>query len=116
MQELDLQDMWFQQDAATWHTAGVTMNLLRGEFGENFISRSEAINWPPRSCDLTPLDCLLWDYVKAHVYTDKPTSIAALEDNIEAFIREVPAEILARVPMECEWTILSAVAVNICMK
>ena len=41
-------------------------------------------------------------YVKAHVYTDKPASITGLEFNIEAFIREIPAEILERV---CQnWT------------
>jgi hypothetical protein len=34
MQELDLHDMWFQQDGATCHTARATMDLLRGEFGE----------------------------------------------------------------------------------
>ena len=39
----------------TWHTARVTMDLLRGEFGELFISGSGPVNWP-RSCDLTPLD------------------------------------------------------------
>ena len=42
---------------------------------------------PPRSYDFTPLDLFVWGYVKAHVYTDKPSSIDALEDNIEAFIR-----------------------------
>lgn len=75
MQELDLHDMWFEQDGATCHTTRVTMDLLRGEFGEQFISRLGPVNWPPRSCDLTPLDYFLWDYVKAHVYTDKPASI-----------------------------------------
>ena len=35
-------------------------------------------------------------YVKAHVYTDKLASIDVLEDNIEAFIRDIPAEILER--------------------
>ena len=87
MQERDLHDMWCQQDVATFHTARVTMNLLRGEFGKHFISRSATINWSPRSCDLRPLDYFLWGYVKAHVYTDKPASIDALEDNIEAFVR-----------------------------
>ena len=29
--------MWFQQDAAACHTARVTMDLLRGEFGEHCI-------------------------------------------------------------------------------
>ena len=64
-----LPKMQEQQDGVTCHTARVTMDLLRGEFGEHFISRSGSINWPPRSCDLTPLDYLLWCYVKAHVYT-----------------------------------------------
>ena len=39
-----------------------------------------------------PLDYFLGDYVKVHVYTDKPASIGALEDKIEAFIRKIPAE------------------------
>ena len=54
IQELVFHDIWFQQDGATCHTARLTMDLLRGEFGEHFISRSGPINWPPRSCDLTP--------------------------------------------------------------
>ena len=40
IQEPDLHDMWFQQDGATWHTARETMDLLRGEFGDYFNSRS----------------------------------------------------------------------------
>ena len=32
MLELDLHDIWFQQDGATHHTARVTMDLLRGGF------------------------------------------------------------------------------------
>ena len=46
-QELDLHDIWFQQDGATCHTACVTMDLLSGEFGEHLISLSGAVNWPP---------------------------------------------------------------------
>ncbi|KAL7726609.1 hypothetical protein ACLKA6_010474 [Drosophila palustris] len=42
------------------------------------------------------LDYFLWSHVKAHVYTDKPASIDALEDNIEVFIREIPAEMVER--------------------
>ena len=68
------------------------MDLLRGEFGEHFISRSATLNWPPRSCYATPLDYFLWDYVKAHVCRDRLASIDALQDNIEALIREIPAE------------------------
>ena len=53
MQELDLHDMWFQQDVETCHTARVRMDLLRGEFGEHFISRSIPVNWSPRSLMLS---------------------------------------------------------------
>ena len=84
--------MCFQQDGATCHTARLTIDLLRGKCGEHFISRSALVNWPLRSCDLTPLDYFLWGYVKVHDYTDKPVSIAALEDNIEALISDIPAE------------------------
>ena len=82
----DLLDRRFQQDVATCHTARVTVGLLRGEFGENLISRSGPVNWPPISCDLMPLDYFLLVFVKAYVYTDSHASIDALEDNIEAFI------------------------------
>ena len=73
------------------------MDLLRDEFGEQFISRSGSVNWPPRSCDLTPLDYFLYGDVKAQVYIDKLASIDALQDNIELFICNIPAEMLERV-------------------
>ena len=56
IQELDLYDIWFQQDGAICPTARVTTDLLRGEFGEHFISLSGLANWPFTSFDLTPLD------------------------------------------------------------
>ena len=83
--------MWFQQECATCHTALVTMDLLRGEFGEHFISRSGPVNWPPRSCNLTHLYYFLLGYVKDHIYSGKPAAIDALEDKIKAFTREIPA-------------------------
>ena len=63
MQELD------------FHYMRVTVDLLRGDLSEHFISRSGLGNWPPRSCDLTSLDYFLLDFAKALVYTDKSASI-----------------------------------------
>ena len=40
LNELDINDMWFQQDGATSHTACVTIDLLKGKFGERVISRN----------------------------------------------------------------------------
>ena len=47
------------QDGATWHTANETINLLKKTFGERIISRRGPVAWPPKSCDLTPLDYFL---------------------------------------------------------
>ena len=64
MQELDLHDMCFQQDAATRQTAHVIMDLFRAEFSERFILRSGPVNWPSISYNLTPLDYFLCICVK----------------------------------------------------
>ena len=44
-------------------------------FAPCFISRRANAVWPPRSCDLTPLDYYLWDAVKDKCYADKPETI-----------------------------------------
>ncbi|GFX30981.1 hypothetical protein TNCV_2024841 [Trichonephila clavipes] len=56
----DVQELWFQQDGATCHTDRATIDLLKDTFGDRLISRFGPVNWPPRSCDLTPLDYFLW--------------------------------------------------------
>ncbi|GFX75035.1 putative transposable element [Trichonephila clavipes] len=68
----DVQVLWFQQDGATCHTARATIDLLKDTFGDHLISRFGPVNWPPRSCNLTPLDYFLWGYVNSLVYADKP--------------------------------------------
>ncbi|GFV76253.1 transposable element Tc3 transposase [Trichonephila clavipes] len=60
----DVQELWFQQDGETCHTARATIDLLKDTFGDRLISRFGPVNWPARSCDLTPLDYFLWGYVK----------------------------------------------------
>ena len=93
----DLNHIWFQQDGATAHTSRETMDLLRRQFGEQLISRFGPVSWPPRSCDITPLDFFLWGYVKSKVYADKPATIQALEANITRVINAIPVEMLERV-------------------
>ncbi|GFW38088.1 transposase [Trichonephila clavipes] len=85
----DVQEMWFQQDGATCHTARATIDLLKDTLGDCLISRFGPVNWPPRSCDLTPLDYFLWGYVKSLVYADKPKTL----DHLEDYIRRVIADI-----------------------
>ncbi|GFW09335.1 putative DD41D transposase [Trichonephila clavipes] len=75
----DVQEMWLQQDGTTCHTARATIDLLKDTFGGRLISRFGPVNWPPRSCDLTPLDYFLWGYVKSLVYADKPQTLDHLK-------------------------------------
>ncbi|GFY18408.1 uncharacterized protein TNCV_2396371 [Trichonephila clavipes] len=93
----DVQELWFQQDCATCHTARATIDLLKDTFGDRLISRFGPMNWPPRSCDLTPLDYFLWDYVKSLVYADKPQTLDHLEDNIRRVIADIRPQMLEKV-------------------
>ncbi|GFT53633.1 transposable element Tcb2 transposase [Trichonephila clavipes] len=93
----DVQELWFQQDGATSHTARATIDLLKDTFGDRLISRFGPVNWPPRSCDLTPLDYFLWGYVKSLVYADKPQTLDHLEDNIRRVIADIRPQMLEKV-------------------
>ncbi|GFV88765.1 uncharacterized protein TNCV_3355171 [Trichonephila clavipes] len=93
----DVPELWFQQDGATCHTARATIDLLKDTFGDRLISRFEPVNWPPRSCDLTPLDYFLWGYVKSLVYADKPQTLDHLEDNIRRVIADIRPQMLEKV-------------------
>ncbi|GFT00247.1 uncharacterized protein TNCV_2738151 [Trichonephila clavipes] len=92
----DVQELWFQQDGATCHTALATIDLLKDTFGDRLISRFGPLNWPPRSCDLTPLDYFLWGF-KSLVYADKPQTLDHLEDNIRRVIADIRAQMLEKV-------------------
>ncbi|GFV90113.1 uncharacterized protein TNCV_4378291 [Trichonephila clavipes] len=93
----DVQELGFQQDGATCHTARATIDFLKDTFGDRLISRFGPVNWPPRSCDLTPLDYFLWGYVKSLVYADKPQSLDHLEDNIRRVIADIRPQMLETV-------------------
>ncbi|GFW42809.1 transposable element Tcb2 transposase [Trichonephila clavipes] len=87
----------FQQDGATCHTARATIDLLKDTFGDRLISRFGSVNWPPRSCDLSPLDYFLWSYVKSLVYADKPQTLDHSEDNIRRVIAHIRPQMLEKV-------------------
>ncbi|GFW20965.1 uncharacterized protein TNCV_1714721 [Trichonephila clavipes] len=93
----DVQELWFQQDGATCHTARATIDLLKDTFGDRIISRFGPVNWPPRSCDLTPLDYFLWGYVKSLVYADKPQTFVHLGDKIRRVIADIRPQMLDKV-------------------
>ncbi|GFU33049.1 DUF4817 domain-containing protein [Trichonephila clavipes] len=77
--------------------ARATIDLLKDTFGDRLISRFGPVNWPPRSCDLTPLDYFLWGYVKSLAYADKPQTLDHLEDNIHCVIADIWPQMLEKV-------------------
>ncbi|GFU91841.1 DUF4817 domain-containing protein [Trichonephila clavipes] len=93
----DVQELWFQQDGATCHTARATIDLLKDTFGDRLISRFGPVNWPPRSCDLPPLDYFLWGYVKSLIYANKPQTLDHLEDNVRRVIADIRPQMLEKI-------------------
>ena len=89
IEEEDIGNIWFQQDGATCHTAEATLDVLRPVFEDRIISHRADVVWPPRSCDLTPLDYYLWGALNDKCYADKPETIDALKDNIREAIGEI---------------------------
>ena len=88
--------MWFQQDGATCHTNRANMALLQETFPGRVASRHGDVKWPPTSCDLTPLDFLLWGYAKDPIYADKP-STEHLNTNIRQSMAERPPNMCQKV-------------------
>ena len=70
-------------------TPEATLDVLRPVFEDRIISRIADVVWPPRSCDLAPLDYYLCGAVKDKCYADKPETIDDLKDNIRKAIGEI---------------------------
>ncbi|KOC70342.1 hypothetical protein WH47_02846 [Habropoda laboriosa] len=97
LNSMNVDDIRFQQDSATCHTSKETIALLKEMFNGRVISRGGDINWPPRSCDLTPLDFFLWGFLKSKVYPNNPETIDELKDNITVAINETEFQLCENV-------------------
>ena len=93
----DVNDMFFEKDGTTCHTAAETMKLLRTKFHGRVISRRGDVNWPPRSCDLAPLDFFLWGFLKGKVYANDPQTILELKEEIRRTIDEISPQLCQNV-------------------
>ena len=71
--------------------------LLSENFPGRVISRNGDYNWPPRSCDLTPLYCFLWGHVEDKVYAYASQSIQELKEKIRAVIDEIEPQMCENV-------------------
>ncbi|GFU97980.1 transposable element Tc3 transposase [Trichonephila clavipes] len=77
--------------------AHATIDLLKDTLGDRLISRFGPVSWPPRSCDLTPLDYFLWGYEESLVYADTPQTLDHLEDIIRRVIADIRPQMLEKV-------------------
>lgn len=89
--------VWFQQDGAPPHYALQVRALLDREFRNRWIGRRGAIEWPPRSPDLNPLDFFLWGYLKQRVFLTKPANTEELIHRITEETRQIPPEMIQKV-------------------
>ena len=89
IEEEDIDNIWFQQNGATCHTAEALLDVLRPVFEDRIISRKADVVWPSRSCYLIPLDYYLWGAIKDKCYADKPETIDTLKDNSREAIDEI---------------------------
>jgi hypothetical protein len=70
--------------------------------------KTENVEYPSRSSNLTPLDFLLWGALKNAVYTSKPCTLEDLKHDIEITCAIVPLATIQNVccmssTMHCCW-------------
>ena len=73
------------------------VKFLQTKFHGRVISRRGDVNWPPRSCDLTPLDFFLWGFLKGKVYANDPQTIPELKEEIRRTINEISPQLCQNV-------------------
>ena len=84
-------DIIFQQDGVPCHYAVVVRNFLNLVFLQSWIGRKCPVAWPPRSCDLTPMDFSEWGIVRDLVFTEPPADIELMKVMLqEAFATFTP--------------------------
>jgi len=92
-----MEEMWFQQDGPTAHTARASMTVVRQMSPQHVVSRFGDVPWPPRSPDLSACNFFLWSYLKSKVYVQKPRTVDDLNVSIRKEIATVPQEMLVNV-------------------
>lgn len=82
LNEEEIRNIWWAQDGAPAHRTRNVRACLTRLFRQNVIGIGHAVEWPPRSPDLTPLDFFCWGYLKSKVYLTPPQDIEQLRERI----------------------------------
>ena len=87
----------YQQDRAPPHWSMDVQRSLNTTYPNRWIGRDGSLFWPPRSPDLTPLDFLLWDYVKDSVIATPVNDIGELRARMRDVFPTITGEMLTRI-------------------
>ena len=90
------QDMIFMQDGAPPHYATAVRHFLNDALPGQWLGRRGPLEWPARSCDITPCDFFLWGWAKEQVYSRSPSTLEELEHAIRDVLTNIPAEFLKK--------------------
>ena len=91
------------QDRVPPHFSCFVTDVLNERFPDSWIGRGGPIPWPPRSPDLSPLDCFLWGYIKNIVYDEKIRNIQHLQERITSAIETVTRDMIQKTWQEIEF-------------
>ena len=86
--------MWFQQDGATAHTAGESIQFLKTLFPNWLISRFGNAPWALRSPDLTLLDFFSRENLQEKLYVNRPSNLEDLKATICREIRSITSDLV----------------------
>ena len=89
-----VQRIIFQQDGAPPHYLTEVRTWLNQKFQGKWIGRRGAIEWAPRSPDLTPLDFFLWGYLKQKVYSKPVKDLEELRQRIKDHVQLIESDTL----------------------
>lgn len=92
-----IENVYFQQDGATAHTARRSLETLRNMFPGRLISRFGDIPWAACSPDLTAADNFPWGCLKERVFSVRINNLNELKNRITAQIEAIPEGMLRRV-------------------
>lgn len=90
VQNLNIENPWFQIDGAPPHSTVEVRRYLNETFENRWIGRFGPIAWPPRSPDLSPNDFFLWGYLKSKVYNSvQIQNVEELKQRIRTACNEI---------------------------
>ena len=84
------QNVWFQQNGATAHTARRLIKPFIKPYSY-LLSLGGDVQWPAQSPNLDICDFFLWGFLKSWVYKNRPSTTEELKNAICLHILKIPS-------------------------